>query len=73
MFAGSFQGRTQTLPLAIYGQFSSGNVDGALAMAGFLVAVSVCLLVVVKAVLRGRRAEEPSRWMVLSRSTSRTG
>jgi molybdate transport system permease protein len=73
MFAGSFQGRTQTLPLAIYGQFSSGNVDGALAMAAFLVAASMGLLVAVKVVLRGRRAEEPGRWMVLSRSMSRTG
>jgi molybdate transport system permease protein len=73
MFAGSFQGRTQTLPLAIYGQFSSGNFDGALAMAAFLVAVSVGLLAGVKLILGARRAEEPGRWMVLSRSMSDTG
>src|SRR5438132_3140189 len=45
LFAGSLQGRTQTLPLAIYEQFSGGNVDGALAISALLVVVSAGLLV----------------------------
>jgi molybdate transport system permease protein len=58
MFAGSLQGRTQTLPLAIYVQFTSGGVDTALAMAALLVAVSGGLLLAVRLLLRpGRRSE----------------
>lgn len=47
IFAGSYQGITQTAPLAIYGQFSS-NLPGALALAAVLVAVSAALLLSVK-------------------------
>ena len=43
MFAGSLQGRTQTLPLAIYAEFDS-NFDTALAIGGLLVVVSAALL-----------------------------
>lgn len=43
MFAGSLQRVTQTLPLAIYAEFDR-NFDAALAMSGFLVLVSVVLL-----------------------------
>ena len=47
MFAGSLQGVTQTLPLAVYDQLA-GDFDVALAIGAFLVVVSGALLVVVK-------------------------
>ena len=59
MFAGSFQGVTQTLSLAIYTQFEAGSRDSttvALAMAGLLVIVSAGLLVGVKLMIRSRLA-----------------
>jgi molybdate transport system permease protein len=43
MFAGSLQGVTQTLPLAIYAEFDR-NFDATLAMSGVLVLISVALL-----------------------------
>ncbi len=48
MFAGSFQGVTQTLSLAIYAQFDV-QFDTALALGGLLVAVSATLLLLLKA------------------------
>jgi molybdate transport system permease protein len=47
MFAGSFQGVTQTAPLAIYQRFST-DFTGALALSAVLVAVSAALLLGVK-------------------------
>jgi molybdate transport system permease protein len=61
MFAGSFQGVTQTLSLAIYTEFEAGSRDAttvALAMAGLLVIVSAGLLVGVKLMIRRRFAGE---------------
>jgi molybdate transport system permease protein len=55
MFAGSFRGVTQTVPLAIYERFST-DFTGALALAAVLVAVSAALLAAVKLVAR----EEPA-------------
>ena len=52
LFAGSLQGVTQTLPLAIYGQFSAIDFNGALAMSALLVAVSFGILITVKLLLR---------------------
>ncbi|HEY1595346.1 MAG TPA: ABC transporter permease [Thermoleophilaceae bacterium] len=49
MFAGSFQGVTQTAPLAIYQRFST-DFTGALALSAVLVAVSAALLLGVKLV-----------------------
>ncbi len=49
MFAGSFQGITQTAPLAIYDQFAT-NFPGALALSAILVAVAGALLLAVKLV-----------------------
>ena len=48
MFAGSFQGITQTVPLAIYDRFAT-DFDQALALSAVLVAVSAAILLVVKA------------------------
>jgi molybdate transport system permease protein len=46
-FAGSFQGVTQTLPLAIYAQFDV-NLDVALGISALLVLVSTAVLLIVK-------------------------
>ena len=47
MFAGSFQGITQTVPLAIYERFA-GDFTGALALSAVLVAASAVILATVK-------------------------
>jgi molybdate transport system permease protein len=47
MFAGSFRGITQTVPLAIYERFAT-DFTGALALSAVLVAVSLALLLAVK-------------------------
>jgi molybdate transport system permease protein len=49
MFAGSFRGITQTVPLAIYDQFAT-DFPAALALSAILVAVSAGLLLAVKLV-----------------------
>jgi molybdate transport system permease protein len=49
MFAGSFQGITQTVPLAIYDRFST-DFESALALSAVLVAVSAAILLSVKLV-----------------------
>jgi molybdate transport system permease protein len=49
MFAGSFQGITQTVPLAIYDRFATDFTD-ALALSAVLVAVSAAILLAVKLV-----------------------
>ena len=49
MFAGSFEGITQTVPLAIYDRFST-EFDAALALSAVLVAVSAAILLSVKLV-----------------------
>ncbi len=51
MFAGSFRGVTQTVPLAIYDRFAS-DFPGALALSAILVVVSACLLAGVKLLSR---------------------
>jgi molybdate transport system permease protein len=72
MFAGNFPGRTQTLPLAIYAEYSAGNLSGALSLAGLLVAVSLGLLVGLKVFLRTARVDERVSWTAFSSSTSAT-
>jgi molybdate transport system permease protein len=52
MFAGSFEGITQTVPLAIYDRFST-QFDAALALSAVLVAVSAAILLSVKLVHGG--------------------
>ena len=53
MFAGSFRGRTQTMPLAIYA-FLESDLGAALALGTILVAVSVALLAVIRWAARER-------------------
>jgi molybdate transport system permease protein len=55
MFAGSLQGVTQTLPLAIYAEFAR-NFDASLAMGGTLVLVSVILLTALHVALTWQRS-----------------
>jgi molybdate transport system permease protein len=54
LFAGSLQGVTQTLPLAIYSEFSAIKFESALAMSALLVAVSFVILIVTKILLQWR-------------------
>ena len=44
-FAGNFAGKTQTMPLAIFGRFESGDLDGTLGLSLVLVGVSIAVLV----------------------------
>jgi molybdate transport system permease protein len=62
IFAGSLQGRTQTLPLAIYAQLQ-GDFRVAIAMAALLVAVSAGILVGVKLLLRTPNRSEDQPWI----------
>jgi molybdate transport system permease protein len=55
MFAGSLQGVTQTLPLAIYGQFDQ-DFDAAVAMSAVLVLISLALLVSLRLLLSWQRS-----------------
>ena len=76
MFAGSFRGITQTVPLAIYERFST-DFTGALALSAVLVAVSAALLLAVKlagrlGVARRCCALRPPRGSGRSTSTSRS-
>lgn len=58
--AGSFQGRTQTLPLAIYSQLE--DLDVALAIGGELVIFSFALLLAAKVLPSWRRVSFTSPW-----------
>jgi molybdate transport system permease protein len=66
IFAGSLQGVTQTLPLAIYAQFEQ-DLDTALAIGGLLIAFSLLLLFTAKMVPGWTRLRSTST------STSRAG
>ncbi len=59
MFAGSLQGVTQTLPLAIYAEFSV-NFDVALALGALLVAISAALLLTLRLLLSWRPSRQIS-------------
>jgi molybdate transport system permease protein len=54
LFAGNLPGTTQTMPLAIYLGFDSGDIQQPLALSIVLLAVSFAVLFVVKALLRRR-------------------
>jgi molybdate transport system permease protein len=62
MFAGSLQGVTQTLPLAIYQEFSV-NFDITLAMSAVLVLVSAALLVALKVTIQWQPSPRTSRFL----------
>ncbi len=48
MFAGNVAGRTQTLPLVVYGEFQSADLDASIAAASVLVIAAVGALVAVR-------------------------
>jgi molybdate transport system permease protein len=60
MFAGSLQGVTQTLPLAIYNEFAL-DFDAALAMGALLVVVSAVLLLSIKLIISWQPSRQTSR------------
>jgi molybdate transport system permease protein len=54
MFAGNFEGRTQTLPLVVYGEFQAGKVDASVAAAAILVLAAFGVLLAVRGLRWGR-------------------
>jgi molybdate transport system permease protein len=54
MFAGNVEGRTQTLPLVVYGEFQAGDLDASIAAAAILVAAAAGVLVAVRLLGWGR-------------------
>ena len=54
MFAGNIAGRTQTLPLVVYGEFQGGDLDGSIAAAAILVLAAFGVLVAVRVFHWGR-------------------
>ena len=62
MFAGSVQGVTQTLPLAIYAEFAL-NFTTALAMSALLVVISGALLVALRLTLQWQPSRPTSRFL----------
>jgi molybdate transport system permease protein len=54
MFAGNLPGVTQTLPLVVYGEFQSGDLEASLAAATILIVAAFAVLFTVRA-LRWRR------------------
>ena len=62
MFAGSLQGITQTLPLAIYNEFDL-DFTTALAMSALLVVVSGALLVALKITFQWQPSKPTSRFL----------
>jgi molybdate transport system permease protein len=54
MFAGNIAGKTQTLPLVVYGEFQSGDLDASVAAAAILVIAAFAVLVAVRGIGWGR-------------------
>jgi molybdate transport system permease protein len=54
MFAGNVEGRTQTLPLVVYGEFQGGDLDQSIAAAAILVLAAFGVLVAVRFFRWGR-------------------
>ena len=48
MFAGNVGGRTQTLPLVVYGEFQAGDLDASIAAAAILVIAAFGVLIAVR-------------------------
>jgi molybdate transport system permease protein len=54
MFAGNIHGRTQTLPLVVYGEFQGGDLDASIAGAAILVVAAFGVLFAVRVLHWGR-------------------
>lgn len=50
MFAGNFAGKTQTMPLAIYGRYEAGDLDTALILSVVLLAAAMLVLLAVRSI-----------------------
>ncbi|MCC6790630.1 MAG: molybdate ABC transporter permease subunit [Thermomicrobiales bacterium] len=50
MFAGNFAGKTQTMPLAIYGRYEAGDLDTALILSVVLLAAAMLVLFAVRSI-----------------------
>jgi molybdate transport system permease protein len=48
LFAGSFQGTTQTLPLAVYNEFEAVHITTCLAISALLIVLSLAILLILK-------------------------
>jgi molybdate transport system permease protein len=57
MVAGNVEGRTQTLPLVVYGEFQGGSLDASIAAAAILVLAAMGVLVAVRVMHWGRVLE----------------
>jgi molybdate transport system permease protein len=55
MFAGNVPGRTQTLPLVVYGEFQAGDLEASIAAAAILILAAFGVLLAVRT-LNWRRA-----------------
>jgi molybdate transport system permease protein len=60
LFAGNVAGRTQTLPLVVYGEFQGGNLDASIAAAAILVLAAFAVLVAVRSLGWGRVLAGPA-------------
>jgi molybdate transport system permease protein len=69
MFAGSLQRVTETLPLAIYAEFSR-NFDATLAMGGTLILISILMLVSLRVGLSWQRSSSTGSTSLFGLSTS---
>jgi molybdate transport system permease protein len=54
MFAGNIEGRTQTLPLVVYGEFQGGDLDASIAAAAILILAAFGVLIAVRILHWGR-------------------
>lgn len=54
MFAGNIEGRTQTLPLVVYGEFQGGDLDASIAAAAILILAAAGVLIAVRLLHWGR-------------------
>jgi molybdate transport system permease protein len=48
MFAGNVTGRTQTLPLVVYGEFQAGDLEASIAAAAILVLAALAVLIAIR-------------------------
>jgi molybdate transport system permease protein len=60
MFAGNFPGKTQTLPLVVYSEFNSGDLDASIAAAAILVLAAFGVLIAVRVLHWGSVLDERS-------------
>ena len=60
MFAGNVPGKTQTLPLVVYSEFNSGDLDASIAAAAILVLAAFGVLIAVRVLHWGRILDDRS-------------